>query len=121
MDAPVDWLVMNAPRPLVGTLTIEDGEFLTGRFYAAIDHNDPMAERHIEKNIALDAVIVLVADADLQIEMALNSSHKYREAYLKMSPERRATSIKPLLDRIQNKPYAEALALLNSVVEPQLV
>lgn len=114
IDAPEGWIIMNAPRPLLGTKVIEGGEFLTGRFYAAIDPNDSVAQRFVQENIKLDAVVVLHADIETQTEMALEGAGEYRAAYEAMASEKRTEAVKPLIRRIQGKQYAEAKAFLDA-------
>lgn len=113
-EVPADWLVMNAPRPLLGTKTIDNGEFLTGRYYAAIDPSDYMAAAYVKENIKLAAEMVLYAEMPVQIEMALEGAGEYRAAYEAMPTEKRTNAVKPLINRIQGKPYAEAKAFLNA-------
>lgn len=113
VNAPADWLVMNAPRPLLGTKTVENGTFLSGRFYAAISPTDEMASRWIAENKKLDAVMVLVATADEQMVMALNKYPEYKGQYLEMlADDKDASAIKSLLSKIQDAPYSEAVAML---------
>ena len=81
MDVPANWIVMNAPRPLLGTKTMEGGPFLSGRFYAAIDPADSAAAAFVAENVKLDARVVLQGiDEALQIEMVLVDS-EYADAY----------------------------------------
>ena len=81
MDAPADWIIMNAPRPLLGTKTLEGGPFMSGRFYAAIDPADSMAAALVAENIKLDARVVLQGiSTELQIEMAL-VDNEYADTY----------------------------------------
>lgn len=81
MDVPDGWIVMNAPRPLLGTKTLEGGPFMSGRFYAAIDPADSMAAGFVAENIKLDARVVLQGiSTELQIEMAL-VDNKYADTY----------------------------------------
>lgn len=64
-EAPEGWEIYNAPRPLYGTIrkTPEKwypaltwtGEFVSGLFYAAVDPNDPDADRWRKENESLHA------------------------------------------------------------------
>ena len=53
-DVPEGWLILNAPRPLVGTMTWS-GDFLHGVFYSAIDPGDEFAAQSLEACRYLDA------------------------------------------------------------------
>jgi hypothetical protein len=53
-DIPADWPIYNAPRPLAGDRTWT-GDFLTGRFYAAVDPAGPYAEEYTRRNVQNDA------------------------------------------------------------------
>lgn len=55
-DAPYRWIVFNAPRPIKGDLYWE-GEFVTGRFYVAVNPAGYMAKWCVQQNANLDAVI----------------------------------------------------------------
>lgn len=52
-DVPAGWLVLNAPRPLLGTRTWE-GEWGHGRHWAAIDPEDIYAPVWLRKSLELD-------------------------------------------------------------------
>lgn len=80
VGAPQNWLLMNAARPIMGHKTYENGPFLAGRFYAAIDPNDSMAVRYIESNKNLDAHVVVPVDENEQVNLAL-WDNEYAERY----------------------------------------
>ena len=82
MDVPDGWVVMNAPRPLVGTQTMADGPMVAGRFWAAIDPNDPAAASYAEENSKNGAVVVVRASKSEQVEMAL-VGNEYADTYRK--------------------------------------
>lgn len=84
MDAPSNWLLMNAARPLLGHKTLGGGPFLAGRFYAAIDPSDNMAEPYVEENRKLDGHVVFYADKKDQIDLILwedKYESRYREEF----------------------------------------
>lgn len=59
-EAPEEWEIYNAPRPLFGTregnkVYTWEGEFISGIFYAAIDPKDPDADMWREENEKLHA------------------------------------------------------------------
>lgn len=109
-DVPASWLVFNAPRPLVGHKTF-DGDFVCGRFYAAIDPSAEFAAEYIRKNLELDARIAIFAPLDAQLAMALDG-HKYRDQYLQLPPERQAKMKHSLIEKVQGLLYPEAMAKL---------
>lgn len=56
-EAAPGWEIYNAPRPLFGT-RVWQGDFISGVFYAAVDPNDPDANRFRENNKNLDATLL---------------------------------------------------------------
>jgi hypothetical protein len=56
-DIPSTWLIFNAPRPLYGHKCWE-GEFSSGRYYAAIDPADEWGKTYIKETIRLDGYLV---------------------------------------------------------------
>lgn len=80
-DVPSHWLVLNAARPLLGDQTLENGPWLAGRFYAAIDPTSSMAQRYLKMNRDLAARAVIVLSKDEQLRLAL-ADNEYRERYL---------------------------------------
>jgi hypothetical protein len=101
-----NWVVMNAPRPLLGTETMSDGEFLDGRFYAAIDPNDYMAQAYVDANVKLAASVVFVADEATQTEMALNTINQdYLPAYMKMDEGERKTALSGFIAKLNGFTY----------------
>lgn len=114
VDVPAGGVVMNAPRPLLGTSTAE-GEFLTGRFYAGIDPSDSYAANWIKENKKLAAVVAEYATMDEQILMALNAT-EYKSRYLEMLADGKDISgvTKSMVNKIQDRPYSEAMAMLEA-------
>jgi len=107
------WLVMNAPRPLVGDTVLDNGPMLEGRFYALIDLSDAGAAQAITENRSNGAVAVFAADKATQIAMALQTiDAEYLPAYLEMSAQERDESIgSQLADLNKGKTYGELKAL----------
>ena len=102
---PAGWIVMNAPRPLLGSVTMQ-GDFVTGRFYAAIDPDDSMAKSFICENVKLDARIVVVVDRDTQMELALHGN-KYRDQYMELDAESRFEHLSSQIENFRNLPFGE--------------
>jgi hypothetical protein len=90
-DIPENWIVFNAPRPLFGTLITAAGgpqagctwigDFVTGRLYAAVDPEDEDAQRWIDENRSLAAVILVYVsqeELDQRVdEWAVGYAKKY--------------------------------------------
>ena len=113
MDVPADWIVMNAPRPLLGTKTLDGGPFLSGRFYAAIDPAESAAKSFVEQNVKLDARVVLQEIApELQVEMAL-VDNKYADTYRSdFQGDELFDVLLPQINSLQDKTVAELEAVI---------
>lgn len=105
VDFPEGWIVMNAPRPLLGTKTVK-GEFECGRFYAAIDPTDPMADAYLSENVKLDARLLVAVSRETQMEVALHG-HCYRDQYLLHEPDERYHMLNSTLAKFRDMPYGE--------------
>ncbi|MEM8519050.1 hypothetical protein [Janthinobacterium sp. CAN_S7] len=107
VEVPAGAIVMNAPRPLLGSLTME-GDFVSGRFYAAILPDDPMATKFIEENRKLDARVLAVVSRDARMELAMHKSGR-RDDYLKAAPdpEVRFEWLAGGMAKFQDLPYGE--------------
>lgn len=113
MDVPGDWIVMNAPRPLLGTKTLEGGPFLSGRFYAAIDPADSAAAAFVVENKKLDARVVFQGiPPELQVEMAL-VGNKYAETYRSdFQGDELFDVLVPQINNLQDKTVAELESII---------
>lgn len=56
-DVPPGWLILNAPRPLLGHREWQ-GEFVHGIFYVAIDPQDTLASTFLQKSHDLDGWLI---------------------------------------------------------------
>jgi len=81
-NAPPAWWVLNAPRPLYGTIHVSGndaftwtGPFVEGIHYAAIDPTDPEASRWLEENRRLGAVLLRYVTEDEIAEWAGGYCH----------------------------------------------
>lgn len=110
VDVPATWIVMNAPRPLLGTRTME-GDFVTGCFYAVIDPCDPMAENFVSENEKLDARLLAEISRETQMEVAL-LDNEHRNQYMQREPEERYKLLAPTLNKLRDLPYGELRALI---------
>jgi len=109
-EFPEGWIVMNAARPLAGHRT-KEGEFLDGRYYAAIDPAGFNVEGMIEQNRDLAASVVLPVPVGQQIEMAL-VGNDYRLDYLtQFTGADLHDQIRSKIEALQHSPYHELLAL----------
>ena len=115
---PEGWIVMNAARPLLGHAT-QEGKFLDGVFYAAIDPNDSMAAAYAEENRKLSASVVVTASDDEQVRMAIFNSRHRREYENDLNAIERKIIVTPMIARMQHTPFAEMSALLRQVREEQ--
>lgn len=113
MDVPDGWIVMNAPRPLLGTKTLEGGPFMSGRFYAAIDPADSMAAGFVAENIKLDARVVLQGiSTELQIEMAL-VDNQYADTYRSdFQGDELLDALATQINNLQDKTVAELESII---------
>lgn len=111
-DLPKDWIIMNAPRPLLGD-KVEQGQFMHGVHYAAINPGVEFADELMKRNLMDDARVVFVANMETQTAMALETiSPEYQETYRKMPATRRADAIKTFVLKLnRGKTYCEILEL----------
>ena len=105
VDVPPGWIVMNAPRPLLGNMTMQ-GDFVTGRYYAAIDPEDSMAAAYVRENSKLDARLLAVVSRDTQMEMAMHGS-QYRARYMEREPDERYEWLSSPLEKFIDMPFGE--------------
>lgn len=106
------WIVMNASRPLLGTETMSNGDFLDGRFYAAIDPTDSMAQAYVDENVKNSASVVFRASHEELNAMALNTvSADSVGAYLEMDEEERDIALRGFVLRLNGRAYGELKAL----------
>lgn len=115
---PEGWLVMNAPRPLLGHAN-ESGQFLDGVYYVAIDLQDSLASAYVEENRRLNASVVVTASFDEQARMAIADS-RYRQDYEEqLNGTDHKTVFSPLISRMQHTPFGQMRALLERVQAEQ--
>lgn len=105
VEVPEGWILMNAPRPLLGQKIME-GAFVSGRHYAALDPDDSMTQRYLKENVALDARVVVAVPRDVQMEVALHGN-EYRGAYMEYDAENRYKMLASQLDKLQDLPFGE--------------
>lgn len=105
LDVPAGWLVMNAPRHLMGNVVLE-GDFLTGRHYALIDPQDSMAAVFVKENTLLNARLVVEVSRDTQTELALHKN-EYRDRYLEYPLSERFDMLSGLIDKFSDMPFGE--------------
>lgn len=115
---PADWIIMNAPRPLVGDKLMENGDFLDGRFYAAIDPKASTFALYVNQNVKDAAAIVMVIPKDKQAAMAISGT-KYEAMYKGLPVDQRARAVQPMINKLQGKTYGELKALMASVKDIQ--
>lgn len=112
---PADWIVLNAPRPIVGDMDWS-GDFLSGRFYAAIDPKGEYAASRLSTNEGLDARVVVSLDDDTINNMYLNKLPapmlERVLSYLSNPASRKTLETKDSLLKLQDLPYNEFTSLL---------
>jgi hypothetical protein len=112
VDVPPGAIVMNAPRPLLGSTTLE-GEFVSGRFYAVILPEDSMAARFVEENRKLDARVLVAVSRETRMELAMHASGR-RDEYMAAAPdpEVRFEWLAGTMAKFQDMPYGELKAAI---------
>lgn len=114
-EIPNGWIVMNCTRPLLGQVFIENGPYLSGRYYVGIDPNDSASAAYIQKNYDLDASVVLVASIETQIQLAL-IGNEYKSRYLALEPDERIHALGPLISSFKGKPVGKIKSLVQSAL-----
>lgn len=112
IDAPEGWIVMNAPRPLLGQKTME-GDFVSGRHYAVLDPADSMANAYFKENLKLDARVLVVVPREMQMEVALHGN-EYRDKYMEVEVGQRYEMLSSHLEKLRDLPYGK---LSKAIVE----
>lgn len=111
---PEGWIVMNAARPLLGHAS-QEGKFLDGVFYVAIDPDDSMADAYLEENRKLSASVVVTASEEEQAQMAIFESRYRNEYETELNAIERKLLITPMIARMQHTPFVEMSRLLQRV------
>jgi len=115
-DVPEGWIIMNAPRPLIGDKEWQ-GDFRHGVFYAAIDPNNdepPGAEWRIQQNKDLDGwVLKCVSQEEVNAYVRakaadLNSDADVIEAFMRNKDSVRQS----FFHDFENKTFQEVEELL---------
>lgn len=111
-DLPEGWVVMNAPRPLLGQRTGQ-GDFAHGRHFAALDPAEgEFSVSFYARNIADDARVAFVASRDEQLAMAVQTiPQEYRDAYMAMDAEQRQRVLQPFVAKLNDRTYGELVEL----------
>jgi hypothetical protein len=105
VDVPEGWILMNAPRPLLGQKTME-GAFVSGRHYAALDPEDSMTPGYLKENVALDARLVVAVPREVQMDVALHGN-EYRDRYMEFETEQRFEMLSSQLEKLRDLPFGE--------------
>ena len=122
-DVPKTWILMNAARPLEGDMTLANGPFLAGCFYAALDPAGVDTTDYLLENIESGAKLVFVVDRGQLREMALQTYPTGLRARLLNSWESKKAdpSDADLLAVLMGKTWGQLKAFENAValtVEP---
>lgn len=111
-EIPQGHVLLNAPRPLLGTVVPHD-LFLHGRFFVLLDGADSISEVFASQNADLDAYVILPATRDEMTEMILDGC-RYEAQYRAMDKEDRWDAVRSGMGKLQRQPYAKALDLLKN-------
>lgn len=117
---PENWIVMNAARPLLGHAS-QEGKFLDGVYYAAINPDDGMAGAYLEENRKLSASVVVTASEEEQAQMAIFENRHRNEYDTELNAIERKLLITPMIARMQHTPFAEMSSLLRRVRAEQKI
>jgi hypothetical protein len=101
-NIPADWVIFNAPRPLIGTKTWE-GDFNHGRFYAAINPKDEFADQNIVENNKLDGWVLEYFLEDQAIEWTIEQTFKYLQGKRTKEELRESASQEYVVNRFHDK------------------
>ncbi|SPY99920.1 Uncharacterised protein [Pseudomonas luteola] len=115
LDVPESWIVFTSTRPILGHKTLENGLFVRGRFRAAVDPKDSLADRYIEENRKLKACAVVACSKEEMLAMALLASN-YAEEYLdKFKGEELWKVLLPQVNDLSSLELGDVLRLRNQV------
>lgn len=82
VGADTQILVMNAPRPMMGSVEFE-ADFFAGRHYGLVNTSGDNANFQIETNVKMDATLPIYMDEVTRVAFALHSN-RYASSYLEM-------------------------------------
>lgn len=82
VGADTQILIMNAPRPMMGSVEFE-ADFFAGRHYSLVDTNADNANFQIETNVKMDATLPIYMDEVTRVAFALHNN-RYASSYLEM-------------------------------------
>lgn len=113
IDVSPDWLVMNASRPLIGSVVVHGSStFLNGRFFAGIDPKDEFAKQNIERCLKDGGSVVIRTNQDILEAMALSLiPEEYRARYDALPEAQRNNTLKIHTRKLQNRPFGEMYAM----------
>lgn len=108
-------VLFNAPRPLLGTES-DCTEWCHGRHYAEINPDESSyILQFIQKNIDLDARVVITLTEEQAIDLALLDS-PYAARYRLYPHDEQLKMLSHKLDKLQHTPLADALCMLARIV-----
>ncbi|HHH9443113.1 TPA: hypothetical protein ACP32N_005101 [Pseudomonas aeruginosa] len=106
-------ILMNAARPLLGQQTFQ-GDFLRGRFYAALDPTDSFSEVYARENLKLDGKVVCVVTREQATALILDGC-RYRDKYMAMEDDERWSILCDQISKLQDLAFAEFMEKLEGV------
>ena|GEM_PF-2688397 len=106
-DIPENWLIFNAPRPLLGHKEWT-GDFYHGRFFVAVDPAGYIPEQWIKANCSLDGWLIKYISEEDAIQQAKNFYHENYPAITNtINSLDNATLIKAFHHNFNTKPEVE--------------
>lgn len=120
---PDDWFIVNAARPIMGNV-MWNGDFLAGRFYAAIDPKSEFATSNLDTDHKLDARLVKALDKKTVVNLYLNTlPEKIRPRIIERLKDDSLDDmyVEVNWSKINDLPYGEFKALLAKAQENDIV
>jgi hypothetical protein len=108
-------IVMNASRPIMGDRMEQDGEFIHGRFYAAIPHDNEFADYNVKENAILHGVILYNVDEATLTQVALdNVAGKFASRFDDLTPDKKASQVRYWIFKLEGASFADVHAMVKA-------
>lgn len=115
-DMPIsEGVVMNASRPIMGDRTEQDGEFIRGRFYAAIPHDNEFADYNVRENAILHGAILYNVDEATLTQVALdNVAGKFASRFGDLTPDKKASQVRYWISKLEDMSFDDVHAMVKA-------